>query len=108
MAILNKRFGDAGLKDVLIQSSVVAERSVDAALRGKQYNRGIRLYKIFYEALQRLVIQRICDTLDEADLDEIILKIQDHDTVTRVMHQEIMESESYNKFLQCYFDIKIE
>ena len=48
MSILNKRFGSAGMRDVLVQSSIVAE-SVDSALRGKSYNRGIRLYKIFYE-----------------------------------------------------------
>ena len=48
MTILYKIFSDAGLRDALIQSRIVAEGSVDLALRGKQYNRGIRLYKIFY------------------------------------------------------------
>ena len=51
MAILNRQaymalhglygyfeFGEAGLKDALIQVSVVAEGSIDAALNGKQYN----------------------------------------------------------------------
>ena len=47
MSVLHKRFADAGLRDTLIQSSIVAEESVDSALRGKQYNKGIRLYKIF-------------------------------------------------------------
>ena len=47
MAILYKRSSDAGLRDALIQSGIVAQDSVDSALRGKQYNRGIRLYKIF-------------------------------------------------------------
>ena len=51
MAMLNKRFADAGLRDALIQSAIIVEGSADAALRGKQYNRGVRLYKIFYEAL---------------------------------------------------------
>ena len=32
MGILNKRFSDAGLKDALIQSSIIAEGSIDNAL----------------------------------------------------------------------------
>ena len=53
MQISFKRFGDAGMKDALIQSSVITAGSIESALRGKCYNRGIRLYKIFYEALLR-------------------------------------------------------
>ena len=41
MSILNKRFGNAGLRDALVQSSIVAEGSVDSTLGGKSYNRGI-------------------------------------------------------------------
>ena len=43
MSILNKRFVDAGLRDALVQSSIVAEGSVDSAFCGKSYNCGIRL-----------------------------------------------------------------
>ena len=31
--ILNKRFGDTGLRDALLQSSIIAEGSADSALR---------------------------------------------------------------------------
>ena len=41
MQILFKRFGDVGMKDALIQSSVIAEGSIESALGGKCYNRGI-------------------------------------------------------------------
>ena len=34
MSILNKRFGNAGLRDALVQSSIIAEGSVEAALFG--------------------------------------------------------------------------
>ena len=72
MSILNKRFSDAGLKDALIHSSIVAEGSVDAALRGKSYNRGIRLYKIFYETLMRLIIPHINNIVGEETVDELV------------------------------------
>ena len=43
MGILNKRFSDAGLKDALIQSSIIAAGSIDSALCGKCHSRAVRL-----------------------------------------------------------------
>ena len=43
MGILSNRFKDAGLRDLLIQSSVIAEGSIDRALCGKTYKRGVRM-----------------------------------------------------------------
>ena len=63
MGILNKRFSDAGLKDALIQSSIIAAGSIDSALRGKCYNRGVRLYKTAYESLLRLVLLEVMTDL---------------------------------------------
>ena len=42
MHTLSKRFSDAGLRDVLIQSGTNAEGSIDKALYGKMYNRSIK------------------------------------------------------------------
>ena len=67
MHILSKRFSAVGLRDVLIQSGVVAEGSVDKALSGKMYNRGIRLYKLAYEAITRKVFDVIVSTKQEDD-----------------------------------------
>ena len=69
MTILYKRYSDAGLRDALIQSGIVAEGSVDSVLRGKQYNRGIRLYKIFYEGLVRILITHL--TADMSFIEEL-------------------------------------
>ena len=67
MHILSKRFSAAGLRDVLIQSGVVAEGSVDKALSRKMYNRGIRLCKLAYEAITRKVFDVIVSTKEEDD-----------------------------------------
>ena len=52
--IIGKRFQDAGLRDLCIESGVNAEGSVEKLLLGKQYNRAVRFHKLLYEALQRL------------------------------------------------------
>ena len=58
LSIIGKRFQDAGLRDLLVDSGVIAEGSVAGALDGRRYNRGVRLHKIMYEALMRLAWQR--------------------------------------------------
>ena len=54
LAIIGKRFQDAGLKDLCIESSVIAEGSVKGVLEGNKYNRAVRFHKLLYEALLRL------------------------------------------------------
>lgn len=59
MHILSKRFADAGLHYVFMQSGVIAEGTVDSALCGKMYNRGVRVYKLMYEAIMRKAFDSI-------------------------------------------------
>lgn len=54
LGILGKRFEDAGLRDLCIESGVVAEGSVAGVLDGRKYNRAVRLHKLLYEAFMRL------------------------------------------------------
>lgn len=57
LAILGKRFGDAGLSDIVIEAGIVAPGSIPAVLEGRQYNRAMRTHKIVMEAMQRLRIK---------------------------------------------------
>jgi hypothetical protein len=54
MSVLGQRFGSAGLRDVLIESDVLANGSVDSTLDGRHYNRGIRAHKLTVEGFGRL------------------------------------------------------
>ena len=65
MHILSKRFSDAGVRDFLIQSSVIEEGSADKALYGKIYNRGVRMYKLMYEAITRKLFDLVQFDSDE-------------------------------------------
>ena len=51
LAVIDKRFGDAGLRDAAIEPGIIAEGSVGSVLDGKQCNHGVRLHNIIYEAL---------------------------------------------------------
>ena len=59
LSIIGKRFQDVGLRDLCIESGIIAEGSVSSVLDGKMYNRGVRVHKYVYEALLRLVWVRV-------------------------------------------------
>ena len=57
LVINGKRFRDAGLRDVLIQSKILAEGFVDRVLEGIMYNRIARCCKQVYKTLNRILFQ---------------------------------------------------
>ena len=63
MSVIGKRFGDAWLQDIAIESGVVAECSVKSVLCGKQYSRAVRFHKLLYEACMRLIWKCFLDWL---------------------------------------------
>ena len=52
---IGKIFKDNGLRDIAVDSTVIAEGLIEAVLEGRQYNRTVRLHKIIYKALRRLI-----------------------------------------------------
>ena len=59
LAVIAARFKDAGLKDLVIQSVLVAEGSVDTMFSGSRaYKRAVRVYKILYESFSRLLLEK--------------------------------------------------
>ena len=78
LGITSKKVSDTGLKDLIIQSDVVATGSLDKALSGKMYNRSVRAHKIVYEALYRCLLNRMEDNNTENhELASTISDIQD-------------------------------
>jgi len=55
-SVIGARFGIACLRDVMIESGIVAASLVDAVLNCKHYNRCIRSLKLVYEAMPRMKV----------------------------------------------------
>lgn len=47
-AAIGKRFGEAGLSDILVESGIVGAGSVNGVIQGKHYNRAVRVHKVFH------------------------------------------------------------
>ena len=58
MSAVNKIFNGSGLSDLLVAAEVIAESSVDNALKGKHYKRGVWCFRLMYEVLVRRIIQQ--------------------------------------------------
>ena len=57
LAVLGKRIGFAGLTEIIVEADLNGPGSVEAVLRGKHYNRALRVMKTVYEALMRLIFE---------------------------------------------------
>ena len=56
LAVIGSSFKYASLRDVLIQSNILAKRSVDIMFYGSRaYKRAICIYKILYESFFRIL-----------------------------------------------------
>ena len=71
LAVIGKRFGDAGLRDLSVESGVIADGLIAGVLDGKKYNRAIRLHKLVYEALLRLAWSGFEAWLGDGDKNEL-------------------------------------
>ena len=49
LGVISTRFGDAGLRELAIESDAIAEGSIERVLNGKNYNRSLCLHKIFWK-----------------------------------------------------------
>ena len=57
LVVLGKRIGFAGLTEIIVEADLNGPGSVEAVLRGKHYNRALRVMKTVYEALMRLKVE---------------------------------------------------
>ena len=46
LSVMGKRFRDGGLRDLLLESTLVGSGSLNGVLDGKHYNRALRTHKV--------------------------------------------------------------
>ena len=61
---IGKRFKYTWLKDIAVESAVIAEGLIEVLLEGRQFNRTVRIHKIIYKALQRLIWKEFYSWID--------------------------------------------
>ncbi|KAG1673900.1 Kinesin-like protein KIF12 [Nymphon striatum] len=95
---------DAGLKDLCIESGVIAAGSVAGVIEGRKYNIAVRFHKFLYEALLRLAWKEFLAVLDQQsdynkrqieEMNEKIMELCEHlnqNTFTDILHDRLFET----------------
>ena len=65
LAMIGKRFRDAGPEGIIIESEIINTVSVSGGLLGKHYSRSMRLHKTVGETFFRLTGEAFCNWLQE-------------------------------------------
>ena len=65
LSVIGKRFSDAELMELLVESEVVATGSVNAVLEGRHYNRAISAHRIVVEAMEHLRFEAYYNSVSE-------------------------------------------
>lgn len=74
MNAIYKHYKGSELGDVLVAGGVIAEGSVDRALKGKHYKRGLRCLRLMYEALMsQLINERLIPNLADKTRENLIV-----------------------------------
>lgn len=103
LSIIGKRFQDAGLKDICIESGIVAEGSISALMEGRGYNGTVRFHKLFYEAFMRVAWAGFflpwIESHHPQDADQIEKALEDigslADDLQKASHDQVMHSQPF-------------
>ena len=79
LSVIGQRFGDAGLTDLTIESSVVGSSAVNGVVSGKHYNRAVRAHKVVAEAMYHILWEKFESSLSMRSCDiaeELLSKIR--------------------------------
>ena len=99
-----KRFKGSGISEMLVAAGVIVEGSVDQALRGKHYRRGLRCIMLWREALIQRRLSKLLETttLPQKTLDNIsILRKALEESKDKLLsvHGELQGDESIGKLV---------
>lgn len=105
LGTIGKRFRDGGLLDILVESEIVAQGSVNSILNGHHYNRAVRAHKIMYEALGRLRFHMFLDSLNgekKTEIEEFILDL--NDKFPSNAFKRLFESDKMNEIEKQFYE----
>ena len=110
LSVIGKRFRDAGLLDIFIESGIVAHGSANAVVEGRHYNRSLRCHKIMSEALGRHRFQAFLESITE-EMQISVKKIVTNlvDSFPSRLFDQCLDSLELSEVMEKYYSfIKLE
>ena len=104
---VGKVLSGSGFEDILIDSKVCATGSIDGVLRGKHYNRSIRVHKNVLEALERLLFSSFLQSVDmKALLDNVKMEVKNILSENQGTSSDTAVKELAGEFLKFKQDVR--
>ena len=103
LGVIDTRFKAAGLQDILIQSGVLADGSAERAMTGSMYNRSVRICKLMYEALTRMLIAEMDRNIESI---EEVYRVLPSDWNDESCYHEFVNSDEMKKYIMAFYDYK--
>ena len=105
MSAIHKRIQGSNIEDLLSEAGLITGGSVHKALKGKNYYQALRLYKLYYEGLSRLLIQHGKDAGIECPLElehliNTIRDIEDSRENRYIAFETLINSPDFNDYIQ--------
>ena len=114
LSTIGKRFQDGGLRDLCVESGVIAEGSIAGVMEGRKYNHAVKLHKLVYEVLMRLSWKGFTSCIQDnhsgevVHLEETLRSIRNlSDNVCQSSFSAVLENAScthINKLFQTYLN----
>lgn len=112
MSIIGKVFGDAGLRDIAVESGVIAEGSIMKLMQGRHYNRSVRFHKIMYEPLMKIAWESFPEWVKTSHPEEhsklnyitAIAELELHSNVCHATHTFALNDKSCKRILNLFID----
>ena len=87
LVVIGKRFASAGLHDLIIEAGLAGLDSTEIILKGKHYNRGVRIAKYVYEALQRINLEMFEKWLQDQGKAHLLLDFLESDIFSKLLKE---------------------
>ena len=102
LAVIGQRFGAAGLTNIVIESKVITEGSVEKTLNRKRYNRAVRLHKLMFEACMRLIWESFLNWMIQSEINDVavnqaldkINKLNDQEEVNETLFESVCSDQA--------------
>ena len=78
----------------------------ESGLRGKCYNRGIQLYKIFYEALLRQIMSHVTEKVNQSEVQKLKQELSKYNVFANDLCKNIKDNVQFEKVLNVFIDLK--
>ena len=102
---------ESNIEDLLVEGDLIAQGSVVQALLGCHYNRATRLYKLFYEAILRILIShgKKNNLVLPTHLDDMFKSIGNTGLKSEkrfLAFQSVLYDEDFSEFVKSLFKVQ--